>query len=105
MPVETAADRALFLADFGVTAAYAQADLPVMMITGILDRAHLAIDAGEGSVTGFAVTFTCRADDLANLAAGKALPDDLLTIGWEGWRVTEAQPDGTGMVTLILRKA
>lgn len=105
MPVESAADRAMFLSDFGVTAAYAQGDVPVMMITGIFDRAHLAIEAGDGAVSGFAVTFTCRADDLAQTAAGKALTNDLLTIGCDQWRVDDAQPDGTGMVTLILRKA
>lgn len=103
--VESAADRSVFLADFGVAALYEQVDAPSMSVKGIFDRAHLAIEAGEGGVSGFAVTFTCRADDLAQLTAGKALTDDLLTIAGEGWRVADSQPDGSGIVTLILRRA
>ena len=106
MPVESAADRAMFLSveDFGVVAAYSQNEAPEVAISGIFDRQHLAIDAGEAAVTGLAVTFTCRADDLAQLTFGRALQDDRLRIGAERWRVVEAQPDGTGMVLLLLRK-
>lgn len=106
MPVESAADRLNFVSvnDFGVQAAYSQNDAPEVSVAGIFDRQHLAIEAGESAVSGFAVTFACRADDLAALPFGKALQGDWLTIGGERWTVVEAQPDGTGMVTLLLRK-
>lgn len=107
MPVETAADRLTFLSasDFGVSATYMQATGPSITIPGILDRQHLAVDASEAAVTGFAVTFTCRADDLAQLMFGRAQQGDEIMIGAERWEVVEPQPDGTGMVMLILRKA
>jgi hypothetical protein len=106
MPVESAANRLTFLSadEFGVQAAYSQNDAPEVLVSGIFDRQHLAIEAGEAAVSGFAVTFTCRADDLAGLPFGKALQGDWLTIGGERWTVFEPQPDGTGMVTLLLRK-
>lgn len=107
MPVESAADRLNFLSanDFGVSALYAQATGPAITLTGIFDRQHLAIEASDAAVTGFAVTFTCRADDLALLMFGRAQQGDELTIDGERWMVVEPQPDGTGMVMLILRKA
>ena len=106
MPVESSADRAVFLAaaDFGIVAAYSQNEGPEVQVVGIFDRQHLAIEAGEAGVTGFAVTFTCRAEDLAPLTFGKPLQGDRLTIAGERWRIVEPQPDGTGMVTLILRR-
>lgn len=105
MSVESPSDRSMFLTDFGVMAAYAQAGGGSMALRGIFDRQHLAIDAGDGAVTGFAVVFTCRSDDLALLSAGRALQGDTITIDGEGWEVVEPQPDGTGIVTLVLRKA
>lgn len=106
MPVESAADRLTFVSvdDFGVNAAYSQNDALEVTIPGIFDRQHLAIEAGDGAVTGFAVTFTCRADDLAQLPFQRALQGDWLTIDGERWMVVEPQPDGTGMVMLLLRK-
>lgn len=106
MPVESAADRLIFVSadDFGVEAAYTQNEAPEITIPGIFDRQHLAIEAGDGAVTGFAVTFTCRADDLAALPFARAMQGDWLTIDGERWMVVEPQPDGTGMVVLLLRK-
>jgi len=106
MAVESAADRASFVSadDFGVTALYSQSHGPLFEIDGILDRQFLAIEAAEGAVTGVAVTFTCRSDDLASLLYGKARQGDRLTIGDERWRVVEPQSDGTGMVVLVLQK-
>lgn len=106
MPVETAEDRAVFVSanDFGVTALYSQNHGPLLEIDGILDRQFLAVEAAEGAVTGAAVTFTCRSDDLTPLLYGKARQGDRLTIGDERWRVVEPQPDGTGMVVLVLQK-
>lgn len=107
MPVESAADRLTFLSvdEFGVTATYQQQVGPDVEITGIFDRQHLAVEAGDAAVTGFAVTFTCRADDLAQLMFNQARQGDQLVINGENWIVVEAQPDGTGMAVLLLKKA
>jgi hypothetical protein len=107
MPVESAADRLTFVSvdDFGVEAAYSQNDAMVVTIPGIFDRQHLAIEAGDAAVTGFSVTFTCRADDLAQLPLQRSQQGDWLTIDGERWIVVEPQPDGTGMVVLLLKKA
>lgn len=106
MPIETAADRAAFFSadDFGVTAAYSQNEAPAISINGIFDRSFMAVDTGDGAVTGVSVSFTCRADDLSQLLHGRARQGDRLTIGGERWLVVEPQADGTGMVTLILQK-
>jgi hypothetical protein len=103
--IESIADRLVFVSakDFGVVALYSQNDGPETAVTGIFDRQHLAIEAGEAAVTGVSVTFICRADDLAQLTYKRARQDDRLTISGERWRVVEAQPDGTGMVVLVLR--
>lgn len=107
MSVESAADRLVFVSadDFGVTVTYQQQVGPDVEITGIFDRQHLAIEAGEAAVTGFAVTFTCRADDLALLMFNAARQGDQLVVTGERWTIVESQPDGTGMVVLLLKKA
>lgn len=106
MSIETAADRATFLspAEFGVTAFYSQNYGQQVPINGIFDRQFLALDTGDGAVTGVSVTFTCRADDLAALLYGRARQGDHLTIEGERWRVVEPQADGTGMMVLVLQK-
>lgn len=106
MPIETAADRAIFLSpgEFGVTALYSQNEGRGIAVNGIFDRQFMALDTGDGAVTGASVTFTCRADDLAPLLHGKARQGDQLTVDGERWRVVEPQADGTGMVVLVLQK-
>lgn len=107
MAVESAADRLVFLStdDFGVTAAYVQQGQAAVSIAGIFDNAHLIVDAGEAGVSGTAPVFTCRDDDLATLAFGAARRGDRLTISGVTYIVTDPQPDGTGMTTLIMEKA
>ncbi len=106
MPIETAADRTIFLSpdEFGVTALYSQNYGPKVPLNGIFDRQFMALDTGDGAVTGVSVTFTCRTDDLAGLLYGKARQGDQLTIEGERWRVVEPQADGTGMLVLVLQK-
>jgi len=106
MAVESAADRAIFVSpdDFGVTASYTQNEGTPVPINGIFDRSFLAIETGDGSVTGVSVTFTCRADDLEPLLYGRARQGDRVTVDGENWTVVEPQSDGTGMVVLILQK-
>ena len=107
MPIETAADLSgnfFSLNDFAVTALYSQNYGQQVPINGIFDRQFMALDTGDGAVTGVSVTFTCRADDLVALLHGKARQVDQLTVDGERWRVVEPQADGTGMVLLVLQK-
>lgn len=106
MAVESAADRAIFVSpdDFGVTASYTQNEGTPVAINGIFDRSFMAIETGDGAVTGVSVTFTCRADDLEQLLYGKSRQGDRVTIDGDRWTVVEPQADGTGMVVLVLQK-
>lgn len=104
MEVETAEDRLSLLEDFGVQLSYSQRSRPAVPILSLFDRQHQAVDTENGSVSAFAVTATCRSDDLARLPAGKALQGDRIWIGRQSWDVADVQPDGTGFVILILRK-
>lgn len=106
MGVESAADRLVFLGEdgFGTVALYrpltgAEHDVP-----GIFDDAYLVSSGAEAGVAGTAPVFTCRADDLAQLAAGAAVYDDELVLASVTYLVKQIQPDGTGMVMLLLEK-
>lgn len=100
MPVETADDRALLLADFGVSATFTPAGGTGAAVTGIVDNDYEAVDAG-GSVS-FAVTrprFVCRTADISGAAEGDALAIDGVT-----YTIRVVMPDGTGMTELMLEK-
>jgi len=104
MVVETAEDRLSLLDEFGVEVAYSQRELAAISLLGVFDRQHLEVATENGAVSGFAVTLTCRTEDLARLASGKALQGDRLVVAKERWEVTDVQPDGTGIVILVLRR-
>jgi len=106
MPVETAADRAVFVSadDFGVTAYISQNGAAAVSFAGIFDNAHLMVDAGNAGVSSTAPVITCRTDDLAGLLYGNARSGDQIRIGSDYYTVTDVQADGTGMTTLIMEK-
>jgi hypothetical protein len=106
MGVESAADRAVFVNpdDFGVTGFYSQNGGAEVEISGIFDNAHLMVDQGEAGVSSLAPVFTCRTADLEAMVMAAARRDDELRIGAVYYAVTDIQPDGTGMTTLILEK-
>jgi hypothetical protein len=104
--VESAADRRAFLATegFGTVALYQPSNGLERAITGIFDDAHLVSSGSEAGVAGTAPVFTCTADDLALLSLGKAVYDDQMVIDDDIYLVKQIQPDGTGMVMLLLEK-
>jgi hypothetical protein len=101
MPVETADDRLLMLADFGVTVSYTYADATVTSFTGIFDSDYQAVDAGGG--VAFAMQqprVTCRTADVSG-----ALEGDTAVIEGVTYTVRVVMDDGTGITELTLEKA
>lgn len=101
MPVESAADRAIFLStnDFGVSATFTRG-VTVTTISGIFDNDFIEVDAG-GTIP-FAMqqpTFLARTSDVA-----AAVEDDTLLIAGTTYKIRVVQADGTGMTNLILEK-
>ena len=107
MPIETAADRAVFVSadEFGVGVSYTQGVAAAATFAAIFDNEYLLVDAGEAGVTSVAPALTCRSDDLAMLGAGEARVDDQAVVNGVTYRVSDVRPDGTGMVVLILERA
>lgn len=103
MPAESAADRSAFLStdDFGDEAAYTPSGGSPVMLTGILNSPHLNVQLNDVPVSDSAPTFLCRSADLPNGARGGDA-GDTLAIGSTTYRVTDLQPDGTGMTLLTL---
>ena len=77
MAVELADDRAIFLADFGVTATYTPSFGAEKSITVIFDNEYLDVDVG-GS--------------------------DVITISNVDYTIRVVMPDGTGMTEIMLEK-
>lgn len=101
MPVESAADRLIFLDtdDFGVSATYSTG-ISATTIKGIFDNDFVEVDAGGG--VPFAMQqprFLARTADVAN-----AVEDHTLLISGTTYKIKVVQPDGTGMTNLILEK-
>ena len=98
MPVESLDDRALLLADFGVSATYTPVGGSASTITVIFDNEYYAAD-GTGSVA-FAMRqpkVMCRESDLTGTVDGGAL-----SIGAVSYIIAVVMPDGTGMTELML---
>lgn len=107
MAVETAADRLTFFDadEFAVDVTYTPLSGSAIAFTGIFDDAHLAVEmGGEAAVSTTAPVLTCRADDLDTLSLGEARQGDGVEIGGASYTVTDVQPDGTGIVMLVLEK-
>ena len=100
MTVETAADRAFMLADFGVEATFDTPDSSHKTIKGVFDNDYEAVNAG-GSMD-FAITrprFYCRAADVLDVEEGDDLEIDKVS-----YKIRVVMPDGTGMTELLLEK-
>jgi hypothetical protein len=115
MPVETAADRMMFLsaADFGCIFTYHSTGGggPVPGLTGIFDNDFLQVNNNglETDVYSASPRLTCRSSDLVS----GGLQDDLITITsapsqpelvGRVYRCTVPHADGTGMTVLWLEK-
>lgn len=93
-----AEDLALFTdpADFGVAASYTAAGEAAATVNGIFDREW----SNELGMEGSGPLFRCAAADVPNVAHG-----DELVVGGVSYVVKGVNPDGTGMVDLILELA
>lgn len=104
MPIETAADRLLFLDadEFGSEISY----VPVnggaaVAITGVFDAAAQALDLGlEVPVASTAPQVVVRSADLAE--GGRQ--GDIFRIDGTEYRATDVSADGTGMTTVRLER-
>lgn len=100
MAVETDVERAIMLADFGVSVSYTPSGGSATTITGILDNQYQAIETG-GEVA-FAVEqprLAVRTSDVSSAAEG-----DTVVIAGVTYNVTIVMNDGTGMTDLALEK-
>ena len=93
MAVETADDRLLMLADFGVPATYSDTT-----ITGIFDNDYEAVDVGcSVPFAQLRPRFFCRSADVSGIGEGSTL-----TIDDTRYTVSVVMSDGTGMTELML---
>lgn len=98
MAVESADDRLIMLADFGVAASFVPAGGGAKAITVIFDNAYEAVDTGGG--VSFAVRqphVTARTADVAGATEGDALTIDGVT-----YTIRVVMPDGTGITEMML---
>ena len=101
MSVETAADRAVFLADFGETVKFNPASGSRKTITGILDSIYEEVEAG-GSV-GVAMQqprLFVRTADISGAVEG-----DAVTVANNDYVIRVIMSDGQGMSELILERS
>ena len=107
MPIETAADRAVFVAadDFGALATYTPAGgVAVPGIAGIFSRPSIEVALDTVTALDAKPTYFCRSADLPDAAAGDA-GDALAIEGAGSFEVISLKPDGSGMTLIVLGKA
>lgn len=100
MSVETAADRAALLADFGVAATYTPAGGDPVPVTVIFDAAYLRAGSANDDMVGVSESMPeaiGRSTDFDGVAQ-----DDTLTLVGIDYIIREIEPDGTGMTILRL---
>jgi hypothetical protein len=93
MTVETSLERQTFLNDFGQ-----DIELSDKTIKGIFDSPHNPLSVGGEMQFSVQETFIMvETSDVSSIAHGSTL-----TIDSRSYVVTDVQPDGTGMSTLML---
>jgi len=101
MSVESADDRAAFIADFGVAITWAGAPATFL---GIFERPSIMVEGlSEMTVIDRDASLLCLEVDLPG-AAGE---DDAVTVEGESqaYRCQALRPDGTGFVVVDLKRA
>lgn len=99
MPVETADDRLLMLADFGVSCTVTHQAGGTSVFTAIFDSEHQLEDAGGGiSFSVLQPQITCRTSDVSSVVYGDAVN----VTGQGNYVVRVIMPDGTGITELRL---
>ena len=81
------------------TPGYAAASWNSTTVDGIFDKEFELAELGDIGVEGTAPVFTCALSDIVGIAQGQAF-----VVGGVNYTVVRAQPDGTGVSTVILRK-
>lgn len=100
MPVETAADRALMIADFGESVTFMPVGKRKTNITAIFDNQYQSVDAG-GTVS-FAVVqprLTVRSADIPNATEG-----DSFIVRSTLYKIVILMDDGTGITEIALEE-
>lgn len=111
MPVESAADRASFFADFGEVDGGGDAALKwtsgagTVAVPGHLHRGTVTMDVEEGPrVQNNRATFHCAIEALpADAATGQAVQFESAA-HTAGYTVKSIEPDSTGMVAVLLEE-
>ena len=103
MPVETDADRALFLdaEDFGAEVSWTHAG-GTSTITGIFDAEYQLLSSPflDAGAEGSGPQLIVRSADVPAQAKQK----DTVTVSAKTYRVVEFKPDGTGMTVVRLQE-
>lgn len=100
MTVETAADRAALLKDFGVDVTFDSQTKSAKTVKGILDNIYQEIEAG-GTV-GISMQqprLFCATSDISG-----AVENDIIKIGSTTYKIRVVMSDGIGMTELVLEK-
>ena len=101
MSVESAADRAVFLADFNAAAVYTPSGGVAVSIAGVFDAPFEAAGDALGAVgvSSSRPQWMCRTADLTGTIVGGTL-----AFGGTTYTIVEHEPDGTGMSVLFLEE-
>ncbi|WP_025036135.1 head-tail joining protein [Bradyrhizobium sp. DOA9] len=104
MPIETAADRLVFLDvdEFGDEGVYTPSGgIASEPFPGIFDRPTIAVALNDAASLDARPTFFCRQSDLPATANG-GVRDQLTVAGVGAFEVASIDPDGQGMALLRL---
>lgn len=102
MPVETEADRLVFLGDFNPDCTYTPQGQSARVIKVNFDNEALSVDPLSGqSVSTVNPHLICRSSDLV----GDCNKNDRFVIAGVTYAPRDFRPDGTGMTTVELKKA
>lgn len=102
MAVESAADRAAFVADFGVAATWTKVSAATASLTVLIQAKHDLSAGFELNGTELLTTdyiIEAPESDLSGVVQGETI-----TIGTTVYRIIAATPDGTGWMELITEK-
>lgn len=100
MAVETDAERAEYLADWGVTVQKLDQGSPTPTFTAIFDAAYTLIDSFESAgVNSSRPTLTARTSDVSDLAEG-----DSLMVDGTAYTFIRSEDDGTGISLVVLEE-
>jgi hypothetical protein len=96
MAIESEADRLALFDDFD-SASYTPDGGSLSTITGVFDAEYLGVELERFGIDNAMPIFLTSAAQVTGVAAG-----DALTVGGTDYTITGAEPDGTGMVLLVL---